>query len=62
MLPHLLASLVNGTLPDGSDADLSFDLPPNFQDGVGDPYFGGKMLSKLAYLAVIARRRRAAPR
>ena len=45
---------VNGTLRDGSDADLAYEPSPNFQDGVGDPYFGGKMLAKMAYIAVIA--------
>jgi endo-1,3(4)-beta-glucanase len=54
MVPLIKSSLLNGTMKDKSDADLRFDLPPNFQDGVGDPYFGGKLLSKMAYIAVIA--------
>ena len=48
------ASLTNGTKPDGSDADLKYEPPPNYRDGTGDPYFGGKELAKMAYIGVIA--------
>jgi len=54
MLPALRSSLVNGTKKDRSDADLHFDLPGNFKEGIADPYFSGKMLSKMAYIALIA--------
>ena len=44
MLPAIRSSLLNGTRKDGSDADLRFDLPTNFQGGIADPYFAGKLL------------------
>ena len=37
MLPALRSSLVNGTKKDRSDADLHFDLPANFKEGIADP-------------------------
>jgi endoglucanase Acf2 len=42
-------SLWNGSLP-----DCDFDLPLNYQLGVGDTYFVGKMLARLARLVQIA--------
>jgi len=54
MLPAIRSSLLNGTRKDGSDADLRFDVPANFQGGIADPYFAGKLLAKMAYIATIA--------
>jgi endoglucanase Acf2 len=40
---------VNGTSP-----DISYDIPLNYQIGAGDTYFSGKMIARLARLAVVA--------
>ena len=42
--PLYLRHISPGTRKDGSDADLRFDLPTNFQGGIADPYFAGKLL------------------
>ena len=52
--PLYLRHISPGTRKDGSDADLRFDLPTNFQGGIADPYFAGKLLAKMAYIATIA--------
>ena len=52
MLPAIRSSLLNGTRKDGSDADLRFDLPTNFQGGIADPYFAGKMLLTSPYISL----------
>ena len=42
--PPYLRHISPGTRKDGSDADLRFDVPTNFQGGIADPYFAGKLL------------------
>merc|ERR1719277_2751286 len=43
------SAMWNGSMP-----DKDFDLPLNYRLGVGDTYFSGKMLARLARLIVIA--------
>jgi len=43
-----------GALWNGSMPDRDFDLPLNYQLGVGDTYFSGKLLGRLARLIVVA--------
>ncbi|CAK0798475.1 unnamed protein product, partial [Prorocentrum cordatum] len=43
------SAMWNGSMP-----DKDFDLPLNYRLGVGDTYFAGKMLARLARLVVIA--------
>ena len=42
--PPYLRHISPGTRKDGSDGDLRFDLPTNFQGGIADPYFAGELL------------------
>ena len=49
MVPDLLEALrgPSGAMFNGTMADRDFDLPLNFQLGVGDTYFSGKMIARL---------------
>jgi len=54
--PELLDALrgKGGASWNGTMSDSDFDLPLNYQVGVGDTYFSGKMLARLARLVTIA--------
>lgn len=45
----LLDALLSGDAP-----DANYTLPDNYQIGAGDPYYAGKMLAKMAQIAVVA--------
>jgi hypothetical protein len=47
--PELMADLAAAL-----EQDLNFELPLNYQQGAGDTYFSGKMLAKLARIAVVS--------
>jgi len=50
--PLYLRHISTGTRKDGSDADLRFDLPTNFQGGIADPYFAGELLPIPPYILI----------
>lgn len=48
-------AIVHGpAMYNGTDADKDYDLPLNYALGAGDTYFAGKMLARLARIAVVA--------
>lgn len=54
MKDAIKAALLTSGNYNGSSADVDYDLPFNYQIGAGDTYFSGKMLARMAQLALIA--------
>jgi endoglucanase Acf2 len=45
---------MRSAISDALDFDIGYELPDNYKRGAGDTYFSGKMLAKMARIALIA--------